>query len=88
VDHDLSIIDFIADRVIVFSGEPGVRGLASSPTGLRKGMNKLLSQLKVTFRRDPKTRRPRMNKPGSYYDRLQKEIGEYYYTPKEETGEE
>lgn len=83
VDHDLSIVDFIADRVMVFRGEPGYRGLAERPRGLRKGMNSFLSMLGVTFRRDPRTRRPRMNKPGSYYDRLQREIGEYYYTPRE-----
>ncbi|MEZ0289523.1 MAG: ribosome biogenesis/translation initiation ATPase RLI [Sulfolobales archaeon] len=88
VDHDLSIVDFIADRVIVFRGDPGARGFAETPSGLRKSMNTFLSYLKVTFRRDPKTKRPRMNKPGSYYDRLQREIGEYYYTPREAEIEE
>lgn len=85
VDHDLSMIDYISDRVIVFKGEPGLRGYAEKPKGLRKSMNSFLSTLGVTFRRDLKTKRPRMNKPGSYYDRLQKEIKEYYYThPTEE----
>jgi len=34
----------------------------------------------VTFRRDPDTGRPRVNKPGSYLDRMQKEKGQYYFT--------
>lgn len=88
VDHDLNLIDYISDRVIVFKGEPGSRGYAERPRGLRRSMNSFLSQLNVTFRRDPKTKRPRMNKPGSYYDRYQREIGEYYYTPREESVEE
>ncbi|MGC9009047.1 MAG: ribosome biogenesis/translation initiation ATPase RLI [Sulfolobales archaeon] len=87
VDHDLNIIDYLSDRIIVFKGEPGVRGYAESPKGLRKSMNSFLSMLNVTFRRDPKTKRPRMNKPGSYFDRLQRELGEYYYTPKEEVSD-
>jgi ATP-binding cassette subfamily E protein 1 len=33
----------------------------------------------VTFRRDPLTKRPRVNKEGSKLDRFQKHIGEYYY---------
>ena len=30
-------------------------------------------------RRDPDTKRPRVNKEGSRLDRLQKAMGEYYY---------
>jgi ATP-binding cassette subfamily E protein 1 len=42
-------------------------------------MNDFLKELGVTFRRDRKTGRPRINKPGSYLDRYQKSIGEYFY---------
>ena len=42
-------------------------------------MNKFLKDLKITFRRDKKTKRPRVNKLNSYLDRQQKEEGEYYY---------
>jgi ATP-binding cassette subfamily E protein 1 len=35
--------------------------------------------MEVTFRRDPTTKRPRVNKEGSKLDKFQKEIGEYYY---------
>ncbi len=79
VDHDLSIIDYIANRVMVFSGMPAVRGKAHSPVSLKDGMNAFLKDIGITFRRDPKTGRPRVNKPGSYLDREQKFKGEYYY---------
>ncbi len=81
VDHDLAVIDYVADRVIVFSGIPSVKGYGSRPTDLRSGMNAFLKEVGVTFRRDLKTGRPRVNKPGSYLDRKQKSIGEYYYIP-------
>ncbi|MEM0453546.1 MAG: ribosome biogenesis/translation initiation ATPase RLI [Sulfolobales archaeon] len=79
VDHDLTIIDNIADNIIVFSGTPGVQGKASSPTSLKRGMNTFLRDLEITFRRDRRTGRPRINKPNSYLDRYQKSIGEYFY---------
>jgi ATP-binding cassette subfamily E protein 1 len=79
VEHDVSIQDFIADSIIVFDGESGVRGHAYSPTDLRSGMNAFLKNVGITFRRDPTTKRPRVNKEGSRLDKYQKEIGEYYY---------
>ena len=80
VEHDVVTQDFIADRLMVFSGEPGVAGEANPPTSLRKGMNMFLKEMAITFRRDSATRRPRVNKEGSKMDVFQKEIGEYYYT--------
>jgi ATP-binding cassette, sub-family E, member 1 len=80
VEHDVVTQDFIADRLMVFSGEPGVEGTANPPTTLRKGMNLFLKDMDVTFRRDSATRRPRVNKEGSRLDKMQKQIGEYYYT--------
>ncbi len=79
VEHDVVAQDFIADRLMVFTGEPGVEGEANPPTTLRKGMNQFLKTMDVTFRRDPSTKRPRVNKENSKLDKLQKEIGEYYY---------
>jgi len=80
VDHDLVMIDLITDRVMVFHGEPGRRGIAEPPMSLRKGMNMFLKELGITFRRDAETGRPRVNKEGSRLDRIQKSMGEYYYT--------
>jgi len=79
VDHDLFVIDRVADRLIVFEGEPGERGHANSPQPMREGMNAFLSALGITFRRDDRSGRPRVNKPGSQLDRQQKADGEYYY---------
>jgi len=79
VEHDVVAQDFIADRLMVFTGEPGVKGFANPPTSLRDGMNMFLKEMNVTFRRDPVTKRPRVNKEGSKLDKYQKEIGEYYY---------
>jgi len=79
VEHDVSTQDFIADRIMVFDGEPGISGHAYAPTDLRSGMNAFLKNMGITFRRDPSTRRPRVNKEGSRLDRYQKEMGEYYY---------
>ncbi len=79
VDHDVLGIDFISDRLLVFTGEPSRAGETHGPLGMREGMNLFLHELGVTFRRDPQTGRPRANKPSSALDREQKERGEYYY---------
>lgn len=79
IDHDIIFIDYISDRAMVFYGEPGVEGHATSPMDLRSAMNRFLSDVGITFRRDKETKRPRVNKFGSYLDREQKEKGEYYY---------
>lgn len=79
IDHDIVFIDYISDRAMVFYGEPGVEGHATGPMDLRSAMNRFLSEVGITFRRDKETKRPRVNKPESYLDREQKEKGEYYY---------
>ncbi|MEM4780289.1 MAG: ribosome biogenesis/translation initiation ATPase RLI [Halalkalicoccus sp.] len=81
VDHDIYMMDLLADRLLVFEGEPAHRGHASQPQGMREGMNDFLANLDVTFRRDERTGRPRINKPDSQLDRQQKKQGEYYYAP-------
>lgn len=79
VEHDIVAMDFIADRLIIFAGEPGVHGMAKSPTNLLDGMNMFLKEINITFRRDPDTKRPRVNKEGSRVDEYQKRTGQYYY---------
>ena len=80
IDHDIYVIDLLADRLLVFDGEPAVEGHASPAMSMRDGMNEFLSNLSVTFRRDERMGRPRINKPGSQLDREQRRDGEYYYT--------
>ncbi|MCU4751888.1 ribosome biogenesis/translation initiation ATPase RLI [Halobacteria archaeon AArc-curdl1] len=81
IDHDIYMIDLLADRLMVFDGEPAVHGRAGTPQSMRGGMNEFLANLEVTFRRDERTSRPRINKPESQLDRQQKREGEYYYAP-------
>jgi len=80
VEHDVVTQDFIADRLMVFNGQPGESGVAHPPASLRSGMNKFLKEMNITFRRDSVTFRPRVNKDSSQMDLFQKSIGEYYYT--------
>lgn len=80
IDHDLMFIDYVCERLIVFTGEPAIKGLAQGPYSMRVGMNLFLKELNLTFRRDDATNRPRPNKLGSVKDREQKTKGEYYYT--------
>lgn len=80
VEHDVVTQDFIADRLMIFTGNPGTIGTANPPTSLRNGMNTFLKEMNITFRRDPETKRPRVNKEESKLDRYQKKIGEFYYT--------
>ncbi|MDO8626914.1 MAG: ATP-binding cassette domain-containing protein, partial [Candidatus Diapherotrites archaeon] len=79
VDHDILFQDYVSNRLMVFEGEPGEKGFAGKAVSKREGMNKFLSQLGITFRRDPNTGRPRSNKTGSVLDEEQKKVGEYYY---------
>lgn len=82
IDHDIQLVDIVADSLMIFSGEPGRRGHASHPLRKTKGMNSFLKELGITYRRDVTTGRPRVNKPNSKLDRMQKEEGKYYYVGK------
>ena len=79
VEHDIITQDFIADSLLVFEGAPGTYGKANPPVDLRSGMNLFLKDMNITFRRDPHSGRPRVNKIGSRLDQIQKQKGEYYY---------
>ena len=81
IDHDIYMIDLLADRLMVFDGEPSEYGHAGVPQEMRAGMNDFLEDLDITFRRDERTKRPRINKPDSQLDRKQKRQGEFYYAP-------
>lgn len=78
VEHDFIMATYLADQVIVYEGTPGVKCVANSPQGLLDGMNKFLSMLGVTFRRDSTNFRPRINKLSSVLDKEQKLSGQYF----------
>merc|ERR1719324_2326051 len=75
VEHDFIMATYLSDRVIVYTGEPGIHCVASAPMWLLDGMNLFLEQLSITFRRDPTNFRPRINKGESVKDREQKAAG-------------
>ncbi|CAL5022592.1 unnamed protein product [Urochloa decumbens] len=75
VEHDFIMATYLADKVIVFEGKPSVDCTANVPEPLASGMNRFLSHLDVTFRTDPTTYRPRINKLGSTKDTEQKAAG-------------
>jgi ATP-binding cassette subfamily E protein 1 len=79
VEHDFIMATYLADRVVVFEGDPGVKTLANSPQSLLAGMNKFLELLNITFRRDPNNFRPRINKLNSVKDCEQKKGGNYFF---------
>ena len=79
IDHDLLLMDLISDSMIIFEGTSGVEGHATSPLSKTKAMNQFLKSLEITFRRDEKTLRPRVNKDASRLDKQQKDSGNYYY---------
>ena len=80
VDHDMVFQDSVGNRILVFTGTPGRKGKAGNPEPMEDGMNKFLGGMQITFRRDPETGRPRVNKEGSQLDKQQKKSGKYYYT--------
>lgn len=79
VEHDFIMATYLADRVIVFEGEPGVDAHANAPESLLTGCNRFLKNLNVTFRRDPTSFRPRINKLNSQMDQEQKASGNFFF---------
>ena len=79
IDHDMYFLDMVSDSLMVFGGDPGHHGIGEGPFDMREGMNRFLSAVDITFRRDAESHRPRINKPDSRLDREQKSRGEYYY---------
>jgi len=78
VEHDFIMATYLADRVIVYEGDPGIHCTATCPKSLLHGMNQFLAQLEITFRRDPTNHRPRINKMASQKDQEQKSSGNYF----------
>ncbi len=80
VDHDLMFLDYLSDRLMVFTGEPARQGMLQGPFSMEEGMNLFLKSLGITLRRDMHSHRPRINKPGSVKDREQREGNKWYYS--------
>jgi ATP-binding cassette subfamily E protein 1 len=79
IDHDLQLMDLMSDSMIIFEGESGKAGTATSPMPKAEAMNRFLKSLDMSFRRDEKSLRPRVNKIESRLDKDQKASGNFYY---------
>ena len=79
IDHDLQLMDLVSDSMIIFEGESGKAGIATSPMPKPEAMNRFLKSLDMSFRRDEKSLRPRVNKMESRLDKDQKTSGNFYY---------
>ena len=79
IDHDLQLMDLVSDSMVIFEGMSSVEGHATSPMPKIDAMNRFLKSLDITFRRDEKSRRPRVNKDGGRLDKEQKDNQNYYY---------
>ena len=79
IDHDVQLLDLVSDSMVIFEGTPGINGHASSPLPKVEAMNKFLKSLDITFRRDEKSQRPRVNKENSRLDKIQKAESNFYY---------
>ncbi|TID23863.1 hypothetical protein CANINC_003155 [Pichia inconspicua] len=79
VEHDFIMATYMADKVMVFEGRPSVEATAKRAESLLTGCNRFLKNLNVTFRRDPNSFRPRINKLDSQMDKEQKANGDYFF---------
>lgn len=79
IDHDVQLLDLVSDSMVIFEGTSGINGHASSPLPKVEAMNKFLKSLDITFRRDEKSQRPRVNKENSRLDKIQKAESNFYY---------
>jgi len=77
IDHDLLLVSYLADSVINFGGESGVKGEAGEIVCFEDGIGNLLESLDITLRKERESGRPRINKKGSVKDRAQKSKGHW-----------
>ncbi len=61
------------------SGTSSVEEVATSPMPKTDAMNRFLESLDISFRKDEKTSRHRVNKEASRLDKEQKSSGNYYF---------
>lgn len=80
VEQDFIMATYLADKVIVFSGQPGISTIANKPVSLDVGMNAFLKDLGITIRKDKVSKRPRINKTDSVIEKEQIASGKYYQT--------
>lgn len=82
VEHDFMMSTYLGDKIINFDlledNENIKRCVARSPNNLKESMNHFLKDCDITFRNDPVTLRPRINKKNSVLDIEQRSTGNYF----------
>jgi ATP-binding cassette subfamily E protein 1 len=77
VEHDIMMGIYLADRVVVLTGNPG-RDCSVAMMEKDAGLSLFLRELDLTIRQDIDTTRPRVNKKNSQQDTEQRASGNYY----------
>lgn len=78
IDHDLLLSTQIGASVIVCRGVPGQHATAYKTRNKHDGLNNFLKDMNVTFRKDIRSGRPRINSPDSEKDKASKAHGIYF----------
>lgn len=78
VEHDFMMATYLATRMMLFEGVPGVNSQGFAPMPISKAVNRFLESVKITFRHDRETQRPRVNKPLSTKDQEQQKSKTYF----------
>ena len=79
VEHDLLMILYLADKIMLFDGIPGKECHVSTPQSVVSGLNQFLKNIDVTMRKDVESGRPRFNKLNSVMDQEQKKMDNIYF---------
>ncbi|MEM4605730.1 MAG: ribosome biogenesis/translation initiation ATPase RLI [Candidatus Pacearchaeota archaeon] len=77
IDHDLLLISYLADSILLFKGERSKFGKLDYVRDFFSGLSDLLKELDITIRKDKEINRPKINKKDSVLDREQKEKNEW-----------
>lgn len=78
IDHDLQLMDMISDRIVIFEEGKETSAHATEPLNKLDAMNRFLKSLKITFRKDERSMRHRVNKTESRLDKQQKASRNFY----------
>ncbi len=77
IDHDLEFVLNTVDRLMIIDGVPSKHGKVAGVFEKQDGITRLLSDFDLTYRRDQKTDRLKLNKAGSQKHMKLKESGRY-----------
>ncbi|MEK6954436.1 MAG: ATP-binding cassette domain-containing protein [Candidatus Micrarchaeota archaeon] len=68
VDHDLEFLYNTVDRLIVMDGKSGENGFVKGIFSKEEGVRMLMEEFDLSYRKDPETKRLKLNKQGSKKD--------------------